>query len=168
MQATPLTSVDYSPYGDAIEARADIKPVRANLGFAQRFNFVASLENLRPADAKANLCVFRCEPMVPPGQSAFVMRLLERHEFSTQVFIPMNGVRRYLVIVALGGLAPDLSTLRAFVATGQQGISYKPGVWHHPLVALDAPSDFSCLVWEDGHAGDCEVVKLASAVTINF
>ena len=34
------------------------------------------------------------------------------------------------------------------------------GVWHHPMIALDAPIDFTCLVWEDGSEGDCEVAPL--------
>ena len=167
MRATPLHPHDYRPYGAVIEARADAKSVRANLGFAQRYNFLGALESLRP-DAKANLCVFRCQPMVPPRLATFEMKLLERHAYSTQAFVPMAGVARYLVLVATGGDLPDLSTLKAFVATGNQGITYLPGVWHHPLVALDGPSDFTCLVWEDGSSADCEVAKLAAPVTVAF
>ena len=69
----------------------------------------------------------------------------------------MNAAR-YLVVVARGGDAPDLATLAAFVASGTQGVSYLPGVWHHPMIALDHEIDFTCLAWEDGTAGDCVVV----------
>ena len=97
---------------------------------------------------------------MPPSRSAartdfpFRLALLEKHPGSTQVFIPMNA-RRYLVAVALGDEAPDLATLRVFSATGKQGISYRPGVWHHPLFNLDEEADFTCLVFEDDTPGDC-------------
>lgn len=168
MQAIPLTQDEYRAYGDVIEARADVKPVTANLGFARRHNFLAPISDLRPGRASPNLCVFRCDPMVPPGGTQFDVKLLERHEHSTQAFIPMNGVRRYLVLVALGGDSPDIKTLKAFMATGSQGITYRPGIWHHPLVALDQVSDFTCLVYECGDAGDCEVARLGKTINVTF
>ena len=80
----------------------------------------------------------------------------------------MNA-QRDVVVVALGGDAPDLSTVRAFLAAGTQGEGYRPGVWHHPLVALDTPIDFTCFVWEDGTAEDCDVRPLdRDAVTVSL
>jgi ureidoglycolate hydrolase len=32
---------------------------------------------------------------------------------------------------------PDLSTLRAFVASVAQGVVYDTGIWHHPLICLE-------------------------------
>jgi len=166
MQAIRLSTQEYAAYGDVISADAATEPVTANLGFAERYNFLATLENRRTEKAQPNLCVFRCQPMLALNEQRFEVALLERHAFSTQVFIPMNGVDKYLVIVALGGDSPDLATLRAFVATGSQGITYRPGVWHHPLVAMYRPGDFVSLVWEDGSKRDCEVVKLGESVQI--
>lgn len=166
MRAVALTPSLYKPYGEVIAARADVTPVAANLGFAKRYNRLAPLENLRPGDATANLCVFRCDPMLPAGRTRFDVKLLERHAGSTQVFVPMAGVTRYLVIVCLGGDAPDLGTLAAFVATGAQGISYKPGVWHHPLVAMDQGGDFACVVHENGEEDDCDVFNLSQVVPV--
>ena len=83
--------------------------------------------------------------------------MLEKHPGSTQAFVPMS-TGRYLVIVAeaLGDQnAPDLSTLRAFLVEGARGIAYHPGTWHHPMIALEQPLDFTCLVYEDGSSGDC-------------
>ena len=167
IKATPLSQEAYEKYGDVISIRSDVKPVSANLGFAKRYNFLSELKNLRPNHAEANLCFFHCDPMVSAPACTFEMKLLENHPKSTQVFIPM-GVERYLVLVCLGGEKPDLSTLRAFLVNGSQGISYRPGVWHHPLVAMDRVSDFACLVFEDGSESDCSVVKLESSVQIDF
>ena len=55
---------------------------------------------------------------------------------------------------------PNMPTLRVFLARENQAITYNPGVWHHPMIALDRVTDFVCLVWEDGTAKDCDVVVL--------
>jgi ureidoglycolate lyase len=149
LRAATLQSDQYAPYGDVIAAAGTARA--ANAGTAQRFDHVATLENLRPG-ARPNLCVFRVEPATT---NPFTVRMLERHRHSTQAFVPM-AASRYLVIVCGGGDSPDLSTLKAFIATGTHGITYMPGTWHHPLVVLDRTTDFACLVYEDGGAGDCE------------
>jgi len=126
MSAVPLTAEGYLPFGHVLSVREDeaTLKVAANQGTAARFNWLATFDNLRSSTtAKANFCVFRCQPRQLP----FSIKLLERHEFSTQFFIPMNAKKRYLVVVAKGGAQPDLSTLKAFVASNIQGISYYPG-----------------------------------------
>ncbi len=159
LSVEPLTSTRYRPYGDVIQAGA-ASP--ANQGTARRSDFLADLRSLRPG-AKPNLCVFRCSPF---RGRVFPVRLLERHAFSTQVFLPLGNAARCLIIVALGGDRPDLSTLKAFRLEGPRGISYRPGVWHHPLVALRRRADMACLVWEDATPRDCDVARLARTVPI--
>jgi len=78
--------------------------------------------------------------------------------------------RAYLVIVALNGAddKPDLMTLRAFLATTAQGISYHAGVWHHPMISLETPIDFACVetqLGEDGNKMDCEILNLEETGT---
>lgn len=159
IRARPLTIAEYAPYGEVIVAgRADAPTRPANQGTARRTDHLAPVVNLRGEGAPLNVCVFRCAPR---RDFPLALALLERHPFSTQVFLPMNA-RRYLVVVARGDQAPDPGTLAAFVARGDQGISYRPGVWHHPIVALDAETDFVCLVHEDGSPGDCQEVRFAA------
>jgi ureidoglycolate lyase len=161
IQAVALDPALYRPYGEVIAAAGAARA--ANAGTAQRFNNVAALENLRPG-AAPNLCVFRVQPA---AANPFPVRMLERHRHSTQAFMPM-AASRYLVVVCGGGEAPDLSTLKAFIASGSQGVTYKPGTWHHPLIALDRQTDFACLVYEDGGAGDCDEHELASAASVTY
>lgn len=146
-----LTAAAFAPFGAVLSAdRDDLSARAANQGTAARCDFICDVVNLR-AHARLNLASFRCAPR---DLASFRVRLLEKHPHSSQVFVPMNA-SRYLVVVALGGLAPDLSTLRAFEASATQGIAYAPGVWHHPMIALDAPTDFTCMVYEDGSVEDC-------------
>jgi ureidoglycolate lyase len=152
----PLTPDAYAPYGHVIMAAPRGEPGKpANQGTARRFDHLAPLVDLRPGRAPLNVCVFRSTPW---PAAPFAVKLLEKHAASTQIFVPMNA-RRYLALVALGDDRPDLSTLAAFVASGAQGISYHPGVWHHPMIALDAEIDFACFVHEDGSGDDCTVVQ---------
>jgi len=151
----PLTSSVYEPYGKVIMASPRGEPgAVANLGTALRFDDVVDCKNGRPQSAALKTKVFRSNPV------AFEKRplaLLEKHPKSTQLFIPMNA-SRFIALVALGGDTPDLSTLKAFVAEGPQGISYGPGVWHHPMLTLDSQTDFVVFVHEDGTDEDCVVV----------
>lgn len=152
-----LTPERYARFGDVVMAGArGATPTPANQGTAARYNHLASLKNLRP-EAGLNVSLFRCEPRT---HWPFEVALLEKHPRSTQLFVPMNAAR-YVVIVAGGDARPDLSTLAAFVASGTQAVSYHPGVWHHPMLALDAVTDFTCLVYEDGSDDDCTVVAIA-------
>jgi ureidoglycolate lyase len=152
----PISRQAYAPYGDLIAADEAMPFNYANMKTAKRFNFLSEVVNLRPERAKLNLCVFRCSPL---EKLPFEIKLLERHEFSTQVFMPMSSDARFVVIVSLGGDKPDLASLKAFEVTNPQGISYRPGVWHYPMTVLDNQVDFSCLVHEDGGSNDCEVVQ---------
>ena len=126
----------------------------ANLGTALRFDDVVDVENGRRETAALKVKIFRSRP-VPRERRQ--LALLEKHPHSTQLFIPMNA-SRYIALVALGGGRPDLSTLAAFVAEGPRGISYAPGVWHHPMLTLDSETDFVVFVHEDGTPEDCVVV----------
>jgi ureidoglycolate lyase len=160
--ATPLTPDAYARYGSALSLEPSFRGQArsANQGSALRVDYAAELINLRP-HAKLNVALFRCEARAIP----FEAKLLERHAFSSQLFVPMNA-GRYLVVVAEGGEAPDLATLSVFLAQGAEAICYAPGIWHHPMIALDRAIDFTCLVYEDGTAGDCDEFPLLDALIV--
>lgn len=162
--AVPLDRNSYRSFGDVVAADPVAAGASANAGTARRHDRLGAVENLRPG-AAPNLCVFRVEPA---ADNPFPVRMLERHRHSTQVFIPMGGARRYLVVVCEGAEAPDLATLKAFIAGADQGITYRPGIWHHPLIALERTTDFACLVHEDGTSGDGEIRDIAPSVSIIY
>lgn len=163
IHARSLTRSDYSVYGNVISADADRPFKLTNMGTAQRFNHLSELKNLRP-QAELNMCVFRCSPAVLPLE----ISLLEKHEFSTQIFLPMSSSASYLAIVCLGGSEPDLKTLSAFHVVGPQGISYHPGVWHYPITALGVSIDFACLVYECDTAQDCTIHNFKEPLQITL
>ena len=156
----PLTPEAYAPYGRVLMASPRGEPgAVANLGTALRFDDVVDVVSTRGPSASLKVKVFRSRP-VPLERRP--LALLEKHPCSTQLFVPMNA-SRFVAVVALGGDRPDLSTLAAFVAEGPQGISYAPGVWHHPMLTIDTETDFVVFVHEDGSAEDCVVTPRAGA-----
>lgn len=155
-----LTPEDFAPFGQVIQASG--AGAAANQGTATRFNHAATLASHRP-EAQANVAVFRALPRALP----MALRLLEKHPRSSQMFVPMTAPR-YGVVVARTAPdgAPDLATLRAFVCASHQAINYDPGTWHHPMIALDTPSDFVMLAWEDGGPDDCVEHPLPDAIIL--
>jgi len=62
--------------------------------------------------------------------------MLENHPFSSQAFIPLQKTV-FLVIVAPISDVPDLNKIEAFKVSLQDGINFKPKVWHFPLIATE-------------------------------
>jgi ureidoglycolate lyase len=158
----PLTAGRFEPFGQVLSAAQMEGAASANQGTAARKNHSATLFSGR-SGASPNLALFRAEPQPFP----FEVRLLERHPHSTQCFLPL-ACARYLICVAPTKADgwPELAGLRAFFGAPGQAINYLPGVWHHPIVALDAPADFAMLAFEDGSAGDCELWTLPEPVLL--
>lgn len=146
--AEPLNAAAFAPFGDVLA------PPTAR----GRDYFDAGLGNAR-AGARASLSMSRVAPL---AQLPLKATMLERHEFSSQSFVPLD-VSRWLVIVAPAapGGGPDAAKARAFVAGPGQGITYHVGTWHHGLTVLDREARFAVFMWRDGTAGDEEFVPLA-------
>jgi ureidoglycolate lyase len=150
---SPIDAAAYAAYGAIVRAGDPASARAANHGDAHAWDALATIESLRGAHARCTASLFRCNAR--HGDELPIL-WLERHALSTQMFVPMGGSARYLVIVARGGDAPDLSTLAAFVVEGAQAITYAPGTWHHPMVALDHDTDFVNVIFSDGTAADCD------------
>jgi ureidoglycolate hydrolase len=163
LSAEALTAEAYRPFGDVLSADAGIAAKKANRGSADFFERLSVVENRRPRTATENWKIYRCSPCV---EGLVRVTELEKHPSSGQLFVPMGNAGRYLVVVAHGVSAPDLQTLKAFVATKTQAISYKPGVWHLPMTVLDAISDMLSLVYEDGSPDDCVVAQLPREILV--
>ena len=143
-----LTKDAFAPFGDVIDVPNE----------AGRTYYEDALGNLRPA-ARASLSV-SLKPETP--ERPLRADLLERHEFSSQTFMPLD-VGRWLIVVAPHAKAggPDLASVRAFIATGKQGVTYRANTWHHGLTVLDRPGRFAVFMWRDGTKGDEEFVPVA-------
>jgi len=143
----PLTRDAFAPFGDVIDVPNE----------PGRLYYEEALGNLRPT-ARPSLSVsLKPETRDRPLRA----ELLERHQFSSQTFMPLD-VGRWLIVVAphatQGG--PDSARVRAFIAEGRQGVTYKTDTWHHGLTVLDRPGRFAVFMWRDGSKGDEEFVPV--------
>ena len=148
----PLEREAFAPFGEVIEASDAAQHLTINAGNTERYHDLANIEP--GAGGRAIVSIFRGQPRPLP----FQVTMMERHPLGSQAFVPLSG-RAYLVVVAPAGPAPKACDLRVFLARGDQGVNYAPGVWHHPLLALGEVSDF--LVIDRGGPGDnCDEVEL--------
>lgn len=125
----PLTPEGFSPFGDVIES-AGHKCFPINFGHALRFPRLALVDCYAEA-GEAVISIVRSMPWPVPIE----IKLLERHPISSQAFVPLSEVP-FLVVVAERDKEPDPSDIQAFMTNGRQGINYRRGTWHHPLLTL--------------------------------
>lgn len=155
LTAQPLSADAFAPFGQVIEC-AGHAGYAINAGSSQRFSDLAQLES--DAEGRLALSIFRAKAQPTP----LMLSCLERHPRGSQAFMPLNG-QAFVVVVA--EQAPQsarqaAASLRVFMSNGRQGINFRSGVWHHPLLALGA-GDF--LVADRlGPGNNCEEIDLSS------
>ena len=130
----PLTRVAFAPFGTVIEA--DPAAMRLiNGGTTERYHALAEAE-ATGEDARVIVNIFRGSPRAFP----YRVDMMERHPFGSQSFSPIDD-RSWLVVVSEDeGGRPGRP--QVFRAGGRQGVNYRRNVWHHPLIAVGAVSDF--------------------------
>lgn len=242
----PLTGAAFRDFGEVAEnpsthnGSLPFATVSANQGSATKVLDVTHMSNHYDLSssrkpAKSVLNMFVCKPRsleADPGtgKQVFPVKILERHPFTPQIFVPMgldanDKETAYLVIVAptlplsssrrpstsqaqppypvplttrkrslkdrllgarpnpftndfaptttprqpsspgtepKGPGLPDLSKAQAFLARGDQAVTYGPGTWHAPMVVLGKrPVDFVVVQYANGVAvEDCQEVEV--------
>ena len=161
--ALALTKAAFKPFGEVIAADG-LAGIAVNEARGLRFDTGAQLAHSTRAGEPV-LALYRMRP----SQAPFSVKLFEHHPHGAQMFLPMSAAR-YLVIVAprLPSGDPDISAVQVFVARADQGVIYAPGVWHAPLVALEADSTFAMMMFENGDGTDCVTHQLNTPLLISF
>ena len=151
--ATPLTAKVFASYGQLLAAKG---------ATPQRCEFAAHMQNLRTW-ARPNLTFMKVAVAGLPA----AIDSLERHPWSNQTFIPLNGTRHLVVVCPSTSKGePLLSKIRAFEASGSQAINYDANVWHAPRIALGGTGELIMFRWDDGSKGDTELRRLEFPITI--
>jgi ureidoglycolate lyase len=140
----PLSAEAFAPFGDVIETK-EAERFLINEGTTTRFHDLAKVET--GADGHTLINIFRGQLRARPIE----IKMMENHPLGSQAFAPLRRAA-YLVVVAPAGAPPGPDDLVAFRAAGEQGVNYHAGVWHHPLLVLEADHDF--LVIDRGGPGD--------------
>ncbi|MBU3846338.1 MAG: ureidoglycolate lyase [Candidatus Acinetobacter avistercoris] len=158
----PLTAENFAPFGEVIGCTGN-DFFHINDAHTERYHALVQTEII--GEARTGISIFR---NIKSTISPFEILMLERHPLGSQAFIPMQG-QKFLVIVApsLNSHEPDLTQLCAFMTDGSQGVNYRAGTWHHPLLTLESPSDFA-VIDRIGNGSNCDVYSLKSPIVVEF
>ena len=139
--ARPADPVAFAPFGAFLDPPGE---------FGERAMFSEWLEPVPGRAQQAHVNRVACSTL------PLTIDQVECHPHASQVFVPMGGVSRYLVIVMPSDEAggPDVSRAQAFVVPGSRGVVYAPGVWHAGISVLDADASFSVFMWRGGEDDD--------------
>jgi ureidoglycolate lyase len=152
----PLTRETFAPFGDVIEMDG-LAPLAINQGFALRFDDLANID-VTTEGGCGKISLFNANPRPQP----IAITMMERHPLGSQLFYPLQN-SPWLVVVC--GDPADAASFKAFRVSGSQGVNYKRGTWHFPLIVLDADSKF-IVVDRKGPGKNLEEVALSSLITI--
>ena len=134
----PLTKAAFAPFGAVIETDGAMQ-LAINQGTTTRFHDLSDVD-VAASGGRPIISSFRGTRRPEP----IAIRLMERHPLGSQSFMPLSA-HDWLVVVAptnSDDTAPDLAGMRVFRAGGDQGVTYAPDIWHHPLLVLQPVQDF--------------------------
>jgi ureidoglycolate lyase len=151
----PLTPEAFAPFGEVIAAGAGER-LLINDGTTERFNDLAEID-VSTQGGRPIINIFRAQPRTLP----LSIRMVERHPLGSQTFVPL-GPAPFLVLVAPPCDTVTPADLRAFRTTPGQGVNYRRGTWHHPLIALIEFSDF-LVIDRAGTGENCDEVRFDEA-----
>ena len=148
-----LTQAAFEPFGEVLQHAGD-----------QRRRYLALPFAHDPPAHESRLWISR---VTQADSVPLSVRTLERHPWSAQTFIPLTPTP-YLVVVAPTGAdgLPDLDRIQAFEACADQGVCYRPRVWHHGLSVLTAPAQFVVTMTVSGSGGDDEFWTVPRAIEV--
>jgi ureidoglycolate lyase len=75
------------------------------------------------------------------------------------------GPVRFVVVVAPAGESVEPADLQAFVTDGRQGVNYRRGTWHMPLIAFETGQEF-LVIDRAGDAPNCDEHTLDDSVLL--
>lgn len=143
----PLTAAGFAPFGEVIEAGDTYQLV--NRGTTRHFNDLAQID-VATGGGRPRVSIYR----VVPYELPLAIGMLERHPLSSQLFMPLHD-EPSLIVVAPAGDGIDRASVKAFVTNGRQGVNYRLGTWHHPVIALRDRSEF-LVIDREGPGGNCD------------
>jgi ureidoglycolate lyase len=134
IQAEPLTSEAFAPFGEVIEISGE-PSFFINAGRCGRYHDLARPE-VRDGEGAVAISMGRSDAVAVPLE----IGLLERHPFGSQAFIPLGNARMLVVVAPDFGGVPGPA--QAFLARPGQGVQYHVNVWHGVLAPLEGPAEF--------------------------
>ncbi len=153
----PLTRERFAPFGDVIET-AELNAAPMNDVRFERFDDLCAID-VGDGRVSVSIATARSATALP-----FLIDRVERHPLGSQAFIPLSPCRM-IVVVAEPSESVEAGDLAAFETNGKQGINYRPGTWHMPLIAFEAGQRF-LIIDRAGDAPNCDEHALDEPVML--
>lgn len=130
-----LTKDNFKAFGEVITTQ-NSDSIIINEGYAQKFYEQCTMD-ANEKNGKSTLHIYVAKKREFPLH----VHMMEKHPYFSQTFMPRSK-EPFLVVVCLGEDKPDLSTIKVFKTDGEQGVFYKRGIWHFPLISLKDDEQF--------------------------
>jgi ureidoglycolate lyase len=158
LKPLPLTGERFLPFGEVIEARSARRETM-NAARFERFDDLCKVDTGR--GGRVCVSVARCRSAT---QLPYRFDVVERHPLGSQAFVPLASAQ-FVVVVAPAGESVEPGDLQAFVTNGRQGVNYRVGTWHMPLIAFEAGQEF-LVIDRAGDAPNCDEHTLDDSVLL--
>ena len=135
LRPQPLTRERFAPFGEVIES-ADVDRAAMNAARFERFDDLCGVDVGDDGHVAVSIARCRVATALP-----YRIDMVERHPLGSQAFVPLSRAKM-IVVVAPPEESVETADLKAFVTNGRQGINYKRGTWHMPLIAFEAGQEF--------------------------
>ena len=130
LQIKKISKDNFSKYGQLVSTK-DIESQNINEETTKSFYDLVDIE-IYGEDKKCRINIFKATKRIFPLE----INMLENHPFSSQAFIPLQKTN-FIVVVAPVSDKPDLNLIESFHVSPEEGINFKPKVWHFPLIAVE-------------------------------
>ncbi|MBT8076991.1 MAG: ureidoglycolate lyase [Gammaproteobacteria bacterium] len=162
LKAQPISAERFAPFGDVIHAGTENASAMNDARFL-RFNDLARIEVDPQAGGRPCVSIARCRT---PTSLPYCIEMMERHPKGSQAFVPLAPFS-FLVVVAPPAESVDTAQLHAFVTSGREGVNYRKGVWHMPMIGLSSGQQF-LIIDRAGDDSNCEEIVLGESVIVDI
>lgn len=146
----PLTAGAFAPFGDVIQTEGS-RHFEMNGGKLERYYDLASIDVGVKSGGRPVISIASCREIT---SLPLEIRFLECHPHGSQAIFPLFK-QSMIVVVAPAGDQASPDNIRAFYSNGAQGINFRPGVWHLPIIALE-PGQTFIIVDRGGPDKNCD------------
>ncbi|WP_165972420.1 ureidoglycolate lyase [Paenibacillus piri] len=153
--AKPLSGKGFEKYGDVISTEGQFSVI--NQGTGLKWNDLVGFD-MHEGGGIVNLGILRTKSIAP------VFSQMERHLFTSQIFIPLGGKRSLVAVAPANDEGPDPDEVEVFVMEGNQGISFFRKTWHHTLFPLDGETEYILMMRGGNIQRDVELVPIKNNI----
>ena len=159
IQPETLTKESFLPYGEVIEAQGDFKLI--NQGNGKKWNNLVQFDMFHD-NGNVNLGILKTRYL------DLQFDKMERHFYTSQIFIPIGGGKSIVTVAPLSEKYPDPNKVKAFIMEDNQGVSFYRKVWHHSLFPLNNEQEYILIMRGGDFLPDVELVNFPDDVIIKI